>query len=77
MHHFTGDTNLFHTNKSVKNLNKLVNYDMKQLNDFLSANKVSLIVEKTEPVILNLQGKYYLMKSKLNLLEKGYIHQTR
>ena len=45
------DTNLFHTNKSVKNLNKLVNHDMKQLNNWLSANKISLNVEKTELVI--------------------------
>ena len=45
------DTNLFHTNMSVKNLNKLVNHDMKQLNNQLSANKISLDVEKTELVI--------------------------
>ena len=37
VHHFADDTNLFHTNKSVKNLNKLVNSDMKQLNNWLSA----------------------------------------
>ena len=33
VHQFVDDTNLFHTNKSVKNLNKLVNRDMKQLNN--------------------------------------------
>ena len=46
VHHFADDTNLFHTNKSVKNLNKLVNHDMKQLNNWLSANKISFNVEK-------------------------------
>ena len=46
VHYFADDTNLFHTNKSVKNLNKLVNHDMKQLNNWLSANKISLNVEK-------------------------------
>ena len=46
VHHFADDTNLFHRNKSVKNLNKLVNHDMKQLNNWLSANKISLNVEK-------------------------------
>ena len=40
-----------YTNKSVKNLNKLANDDMKQLNNWLSANKISLNVEKTELVI--------------------------
>ena len=39
------DTNLFYTSKSVKNLNKLVNRDMKYLNNWLSANKISVNVE--------------------------------
>ena len=47
VHYFADDTNLIHTNKSVKNLNKLVNHDMKQLNNWLSANKISHNVEKT------------------------------
>ena len=51
VHHFVDDTNLFHTNWSVKNLNKLANHDMKQLNNWLSAYKISLNVEKTELVI--------------------------
>ena len=41
MHPFTDDTNLFHTSKSVKFLNKLDNRDMKYLNNWLSANKNS------------------------------------
>ena len=46
------DTNLVHTNKSVKNLNKLVNHDMKQSNNWLSvASKITFTVEKTELVI--------------------------
>ena len=36
----------FHRSKSIKNLNKLVNHHrMKQLNNWLSSNKVSLNVE--------------------------------
>ena len=72
VHHFTDDTNLFHTNKSVKNLNKVANHDMKQLNNCLSANKISLNVEKTELVIFKSPGRV-----KLNLLGKGYIHQIQ
>ena len=68
VHHFADDTNLFHTNKSVKNLKKLVNCDMKQLNNWLTAYKISLNVEKTEPVIF---------KSPRKVLEKGYIYQTQ
>ena len=57
VHHFADDTNLFHTNKSVKNLNKLVNNDMKQLNNWFSANKISLNVEKTELIIFKSSRK--------------------
>ena len=46
VHHFADDTNLFHTSKSVKNLNKLVSHDMKQLNNWLSANKFHLMLKK-------------------------------
>ena len=45
VYHFADDANLFHTNKSVKKINKLVNCDMKDLNNWLSANKISLNVE--------------------------------
>ena len=63
---------LWNTSKSVKNLNKLVNHDMKHLNNWLSANKISLYVEKTELVIFKSPRKV-----KLNLVEKGYIYQTQ
>ena len=31
MHHFADDTNLLYVGKSIKELNKLVNYDLKNL----------------------------------------------
>ena len=70
VHHFADDTNLFHTNKSVKNLNKLVNHDMKQLNNWLSANKISLNVEKTELVIFKYPKKVLSDEIKVNLIGK-------
>ena len=67
VHYFAVDTNLFPTKKSVKNPNKLVNPDMKQLNNWLNANKISLNVEKTELVIFKSSGKLLSdeIKSKL------------
>ena len=41
---------IFFVQKSVKNLNKLVNHDMKHLNNWLSANKTSPNVKKTKLV---------------------------
>ena len=67
VNHSADDTNLFHTNKSVKNLSKLVNHDMKQLNNWLSANKISLNVEKTELVIFKYPRKVVSDKIKIKL----------
>ena len=70
VHHFADDTNRFHTSKPVKNLNKLVNRDMKHLNNWLSANKISLNVEKTELVIFKSSKKVLLDEIKIKPSEK-------
>ena len=70
MHHFADNANLFHISKSVKNLNKLVNHDMKHLNNWLSANKISLNVEKTEPVTFKSPRKVLLDEIKIKLSGK-------
>ena len=64
VYHFADDTNHFHTSKSIKNLSKLVNRDMKHLNNWLSANKISLSVEKTELVIFKSPRKVLLDEIK-------------
>ena len=51
MHHFADDTNLLYVGNSIKELNKLVNYDLKNLLYWLNANSISLNVKKTELVI--------------------------
>ena len=50
------DTKLFHTSKSIKNLSKLVNRDMKHL----TANNISLNVKKPL-VIFKSPGKVLLL----------------
>ena len=70
MHHFADNANLFHISKSVKNLNKLVNHDMKHLNNWLSANKISLNVEKTELVIFKTPRTVLLDEIKIKLSGK-------
>ena len=70
-------TNFFHTSKSVTSLNELVNRDMKDLSNWLSVNKVSLNVGKTELVIFKSPKKLLSDKQKSVLMEKGYIHKTR
>ena len=57
VHHFVNDTNLLHFSKSITKLNKYVNLDMKNLTDWLNANKISVNVQKTELVIFKHQRK--------------------
>ena len=54
VHHFADDTNLLHFSKSIAKL-KYLNLDMKNLTDWLNANKISLNVQKTELVIFKHQ----------------------
>ena len=72
LHHFADDTNLFHTNKLVKILNsdKVVIRDMKQLNNWLSANKILLNVEKTVLVIFKYPRKVLSDEVKIKLTGK-------
>ena len=41
VHHFADDTNLLCLSNSIKKLNKKVNADLKQLVNWLNANKIS------------------------------------
>ena len=50
VYHFANDTNLFHFGYSMTRLNKYANLDMKDLIDWLNANKISLNLRKTELV---------------------------
>ena len=68
VHHFVNDTNLLHFSKSITKLNKYINLDVKNLTDWLNANKISLNMQKTELVIFKHQIKKldYEVKIKLN-----------
>ena len=68
VHHFANDTNLLIINKSLKRLNKLLNIDLKNLTNWLNANKISLNVSKTELIIFKPKRKPldFNMKIKLN-----------
>ena len=56
-HHFTDDNNLFHIIESTKMLNKLINYDMKNLPNWVNANKTKLNITKMELVIFKPKRK--------------------
>ena len=70
VHHFADDTNLLHFSKSVNKLNKYINLDMKNLTDWLNANKISLNVKKTELVIFKHKKKKLECRIRIKLSRK-------
>ena len=69
-HHFEGDTNLLYLGKSIKKLNRFVNIDLKNLVNWLNANKISLNVKKTEMVIFKSKRKKFNDTVKIKLSGK-------
>ena len=57
VHHFADNTDLLNFNSCVKSINKQVNYDLKNLANWLKANKISLNVGKTELVLFTSSKK--------------------
>ena len=68
VHHFADDTNLLYLGKSIKKLN--VNIDLKNLVNWLNANKISLNVKKTEMVIFKSKRKKFNDTVKIKLSGK-------
>ena len=68
VHHFADDTNLLHISKYIKKLNKFVSFDLKNLSNWLNANKISLNVSKTELIMFKPRMKKvdFDLKLKLN-----------
>ena len=56
--HFADDNCLLNTKDAVKQINKVVNKDLKFLIQWLNANRISLNVAKTEVVIFRRKKKH-------------------
>ena len=74
--HFADDTNLLIINKSLKRLNKLLNSDLKNLTNWLNANKNSLNVSKTELIIFKPKIKPLDFKIDSKLNWKSHVNAT-
>ena len=57
LRHFADDTNLLIVSKSVKKINREVNYNLRLINDWLKANKLCLNPSKTEIIIFKAETK--------------------
>ena len=72
VHHFADDTNLLNYNNSVKRMNKQVDQDLKNLRNWLNANKVCLNISKTEIVLFTSSRTLTDVPLKLKLNGKRF-----
>ena len=70
--YFADDTNRLNFNSYVKSVNKEVNYDLKNLANWLKANKISLNVGKTKFVLLTSPKKKLDCDLKIKLNGKRF-----
>ena len=57
VYHFVDDTKLLQSDNSLKNVAKRMNFDLKNLSQWLKANKLSLNFTKTELIIFHSSSK--------------------
>ena len=57
VHHFPDDANLLLINKSLKQINKLINHDLALPVQWLRSNKIGLNTSKTETLLFRPKGK--------------------
>ena len=57
LRHFADDTNLLIVSKSVKKINREGSYNLRLINDWLEANKLSLNPSKIEVIIFKAKTK--------------------
>ena len=55
--HFADDTGLLNIQNSIKEINKTLNKDLKELSFWLNANKIALNVTKTEVILFKTRNK--------------------
>ena len=70
VHHFADDTNLLNYNNLVKRMNKQVHQDLKNLTNWLNANKICLNVSKREVVLFKSSRKIIDVPLKVKLNRK-------
>ena len=72
-HHFADDTNLLYVGKSLKQIQKYVNFDLKFLCQWLKANKISLNASKTELLVFRDPRKKIVHNLKIKINGKKLI----
>ena len=69
VHHFADHTNILLINKSLKKINKHINYDLKHLCQGIRSNRLSLNGSKTKIIIF--RNRFQQINKKLNFRVSG------
>ena len=70
IHHFVHDTNLLCSSKSLKDINQKMNFELKNIAHWPTANKISLNTKKKTEIVLSRAQKTIIKKNK-NFLISG------
>ena len=55
--HFADDTNIIYKHKSLRKINQRINYDLKNILEWLRANRIALNTDKTKIVLFRATQK--------------------
>ena len=69
IHHIADDTNLLYLSKSLKDINKKINFDFKNIVHWFRANKISVSTSKTETILF--RTKKIEIKQHINFRISG------
>ena len=69
VHHFADDTNILLIDKSLKKINKFINYDLKQFCQLIRSNRLSLNGNKRKITIF--RNRFQQINKKLNFRVSG------
>ena len=73
--HFADDTNILYRDKSLKKINQRINFDLKNIDEWLRANRIELNAKKTEIVLFRSPRK--IVTRKMNFRISGQKLQTK
>ena len=77
VHHFADDTNLLFAHKNPAVIQKVLNKELRQLVEWLRANRLSLNADKTEFIVFRPPGKTLNTRITLQLDQKKIFESTK
>ena len=65
--HFADDTNIIYSHKSLKKINQRINYDLRNIVEWLRANRIALYTDKTRTVLFRAARKHLTRKMNFRI----------